>query len=56
MALRRRSAPAGFLAHHMFSFTAASGAAAQIFEFLIGLNAPEANRLTMEAREQVSRN
>jgi hypothetical protein len=48
--------PAGFLARYIFSFTAASGAAQQIFEFLLGLNAPEAIRLTMEALEQVSRN
>ena len=48
--------PAGFLACYIFCFTVASGAAQRIFEFLVGLNTPEAIRLTMEALEHVSRN
>jgi hypothetical protein len=48
--------PADFLARHMFSFTAASGAARQIFEFLVELGTPEAIQLAKEALEHVSRN
>jgi hypothetical protein len=48
--------PTTFLAHHMFSFTAASGAAQQIFEFLVELRTPEGVQLAMEALERVSRN
>src|SRR5439155_9677773 len=33
--------PASFLAHHMFSFTVASGAAEGIFGFLVELGTPE---------------
>ena len=36
--------PADFLARYMFSFTSASGAAPQIFEFLVELGTPEAIR------------
>ena len=48
--------PVGFLARHTFSFTVASGAARQVFEFLIELGTLEAVRLAMQALEQVSRN
>src|SRR5438552_9419090 len=48
--------PAIFLAHHMFSFTAASGAAVRIFRFLVELDTPESIRLAMEALEHPSRN
>jgi len=48
--------PASFLAHHMFSFTVASGAAEGIFGFLVELGTPEAIRLAMEALEHASRN
>jgi hypothetical protein len=48
--------PVGFLARHMFSFTVASGAARQVFKFLIELGTHEAVQLAMQALEQVSRN
>ena len=48
--------PAIFLAHHMFSFTAASGSAVTIFRFLVELDTPESIRLAMEALEHPSRN
>ena len=48
--------PADFLARYMFSFTSASGAAPQIFEFLVELGTPEAIQLAKEAVAHVSRN
>lgn len=48
--------PLGFLVRYMLSFTAASGAARRIFEFLIELSTPEALRLATRVLEGPSSN